>query len=134
MLLLIFFLDDNKIEVAYDKQYRFRVIHAGAEKPLRVSIDDHKLRVFASDGYKFKYKNDEYPKVESIVLNPGERYDFFLKTFSHANVNRNPNYWIRVCMEEVRAFVLLVKICAGYLSFYFSFLCFSMEVKKKKKG
>ncbi|XP_066915217.1 uncharacterized protein [Clytia hemisphaerica] len=71
--------------------YRFRVIGAGSLYPLRISIDNHVLRIIASDGYDFQ----EF-EAESFVINPGERYDFILD----ANQPYG-NYWIRaVSLEE----------------------------------
>ena len=40
--------------VKQGKEYRFRVIHAGAIFPLRVSIDGHSLKIVATDGYDVK--------------------------------------------------------------------------------
>ena len=34
--------------------YRFRVIGAGSLYPLRISVDNHVLRMISSDGYDFQ--------------------------------------------------------------------------------
>ncbi|XP_055883275.1 uncharacterized protein LOC106072733 isoform X3 [Biomphalaria glabrata] len=71
--------------------YRFRVIGAGSLYPFRVSIDEHVLKIVASDG------NDLSPvEVESFIINPGERYDFVIE----AN-QTDKNYWIRAVTLEV---------------------------------
>ena len=49
------------------------MINVGTIYPFRISIDEHDLTVIASDGYDVKPR-----KVESLVINPGERFDFFL--------------------------------------------------------
>ena len=59
--------------------------------PLRVSVDDHKLVVVATDGYDV-----EPMEMESIIINPGERYDFELLADQPVG-----NYWIRVDSTEV---------------------------------
>ena len=71
--------------------YRFRVIQVGTIYPLRVSVDNHKITVVASDGYDLKPV-----EVESFIINPGERFDFILK--ADQNVK---NYWIRANSMEV---------------------------------
>lgn len=78
--------------VEQGKEYRFRVIHAGAMFPLRVSIDGHSLKIVATDGYDVKSRF-----FESFIINPGERYDFVLE--ADENVT---DYWIRVDSMEVR--------------------------------
>ena len=52
---------------------------------LRVSIDNHKLNVFAMDGSDVVTR-----QVESIIVASGERYDFWID----ANEDID-NYWIR---------------------------------------
>ncbi|XP_069141122.1 uncharacterized protein [Argopecten irradians] len=72
-------------DVQLGNTYRFRVINSGALYPIRISIDGHDLTLTASDGFDFK------PVVaESFIINPGERYDFFI-------VAEQPvgNYWVR---------------------------------------
>ncbi|OWF48227.1 laccase-1-like [Mizuhopecten yessoensis] len=71
--------------VQFGNTYRFRVVNAGALYPMRIAIDNHSLTLTASDGFDFK------PVVaESFIINPGERYDFFI-------VAEQPiaNYWVR---------------------------------------
>ena len=61
------------IEVEKDQEYRFRVFNSGATFPFRVSVQGHRIRVTASDGFDF-----EAVPAESLIIHPGERYDFFL--------------------------------------------------------
>ncbi|KAJ8307393.1 hypothetical protein KUTeg_015477 [Tegillarca granosa] len=72
-------------QIEQGQQYRFRVIGAGTGFPFRVSIDNHKLTVIASDGYALKPV-----QAESFIIYPGERYDFLID----ANQTIS-NYWIR---------------------------------------
>ena len=71
--------------------YRFRVIGVGSIYPMRISVDNHVLRVIASDGYDF----EEF-RAESIIINPGERYDFILDADQPYG-----NYWVRAVSLEV---------------------------------
>ena len=78
-------------EVVQSKVYRFRVIGHGTIFPFRISVDDHEISVVASDGY------DVVPTpVESIIINPGERYDFLVTANKSVG-----NYWIRAHSIEV---------------------------------
>ena len=58
-----------------NKQYRFRMIGAQGIFTFRVSIDGHKLKVFATDGVLVKPQ-----EVDFIIIQSGERYDFLLET------------------------------------------------------
>ncbi|CAL1527059.1 unnamed protein product [Lymnaea stagnalis] len=81
----------TKYNVTFNQTYRFHVIGAGNLYPFRLSIDDHPLTLVASDGY------DLQPVVvESIIINPGERYDFFITTNQSVR-----NYWVRAVTLEV---------------------------------
>ncbi|WAR20852.1 LAC4-like protein [Mya arenaria] len=65
--------------------YRFRVITAATYYPLRISVDEHIMKVIASDGFDLK------PLItESFVIFPGERYDFIITCDRPV-----ANYWIR---------------------------------------
>ena len=57
--------------------YRFRLIGAQSLFAYRVSVDEHKLTVIATDG-AFVQPVD----VDYIIIHSGERYDFLLKTKS----------------------------------------------------
>ncbi|XP_052779171.1 uncharacterized protein LOC128216597 [Mya arenaria] len=72
-------------KVTKGNEYRFRVIGTGALYPFRVSVDNHKITVIASDGYDI-----EQVEAESFIINPGERYDFILTADQEVG-----NYWIR---------------------------------------
>ena len=82
------------------KKYRFRVIGTGSLYPLRVSVDNHEILVVATDGYDI----DPW-MVESLVIQPGERYDFILD----ANQPYG-NYWIRGVSLEASTLDLLLRI------------------------
>ena len=77
--------------VTQGQRYRYRVIGVGSIYPLRISVDNHMLKMVASDGYDFQAID-----VESFIINPGERYDFLLE----ANQSYG-NYWIRAVSMEV---------------------------------
>lgn len=68
-------------------RYRFRVINAEfLNCPIKISIDNHTLTAFNSDGYNF-----EAVDVGSIVTYAGERFDFVLNADQPIG-----NYWIRL--------------------------------------
>lgn len=73
--------------------YRFRFIASGAVFPLEVSVDGHKLRVVSTDGLELR----DPQVVDSVILVPGERYDFELNATEAV-----ANYWIRAKTLEVR--------------------------------
>ncbi|XP_060069167.1 uncharacterized protein LOC132549267 [Ylistrum balloti] len=71
--------------------YRFRVINADILYPFRVSVDNHKITVVATDGY------DVQPvSAESFIIQSGERYDFILAADQAVG-----NYWIRAQSLEI---------------------------------
>ena len=85
-------------------QYRFRVIGVGSMYPIRVSIDQHNLKVIASDGYDLKPM-----VVESFIINPGERFDFLVDADQSIG-----NYWLRGESIEVSTVAVLnctVPVC-----------------------
>ncbi|XP_062619135.1 uncharacterized protein LOC134280706 [Saccostrea cucullata] len=71
-------------KVKPQQTYRFRVINAATLYPFRVFVQDHpELTVVASDGFeivKGTGKDSQAIVVESFIIHPGERYDFFLYT------------------------------------------------------
>ena len=69
-----------------NQQYRLRIIATGALYPFLVSVDEHVLSVISSDGYDLEQEN-----ADSIIINPGERYDVMIST----NATSQKNYWIR---------------------------------------
>jgi L-ascorbate oxidase len=73
--------------VEQGEKYRFRLIYPGITMcPIEVSIDNHNLTIIASDGRLLQ----PY-EVTSLVMYPGERYDFIL------NANQIINsYWLKV--------------------------------------
>ncbi|XP_066921710.1 uncharacterized protein [Clytia hemisphaerica] len=76
--------------VTSNKKYRFRVIGSGLIVPLRISVDGHMLSIVATDGYEV-----EPVPVESLIINPGERYDFILTANQTVG-----NYWVRCDSTE----------------------------------
>ncbi|KAJ8301522.1 hypothetical protein KUTeg_020509 [Tegillarca granosa] len=72
-------------EVKEGRKYRFRIIATGALYPFRISIDGHNMSVIESDGYYV-----EPITADSIIINPGERYDVLIHTDKPV-----ANYWIR---------------------------------------
>ena len=68
------------------QNYRFRVINPGILNcPIQISVDDHQLKMIASDGVPF------FPKVvESFLIFAGERFDFVIEAKQAVG-----NYWIR---------------------------------------
>ena len=78
--------------VSSDNTYRFRLIGAQDIFAYRVSVDEHKLMVIATDGAFV-----EKQKVDYIIIHSGERYDFLLKTKTSSEIgNSKPeNFMIR---------------------------------------
>ena len=72
-------------EVEPSQTYRFRLIHTGTMYAFRFSIDGHRLKVMATDGYLV-----EPMEVDYIAIHTGERYDFLLDT-----KQSNGNYWMK---------------------------------------
>ena len=77
-----------------NQKYLFRVINPGAIFGYRVSVDHHQLNMVATDGYDF-----EPYEVESFLINPGERFDFTIKT----DQDPKKNYYIRAFVLAVRS-------------------------------
>ncbi|KAI8124068.1 hypothetical protein FF38_00170 [Lucilia cuprina] len=68
-------------------RYRFRLINAEfLNCPIKISIDNHTLTAFNSDGFDF-----EAVDVGSIVTYAGERFDFVVNADQPVG-----NYWIRL--------------------------------------
>ena len=78
-------------EVEQGGRYRFRMIHAGTHYAFKLSIDNHKLKVMATDGYLV-----QPVEVDYIALQSGERYDFLLE----ANQGSG-DYWMRAETFEI---------------------------------
>ncbi len=53
----------------------FRVVAAMMERALRVSIDQHSIVAFSSDGHDFRPT-----EVQALVVHPGETFDFAIQT------------------------------------------------------
>ncbi|XP_071960009.1 uncharacterized protein [Antedon mediterranea] len=73
--------------VEYGKIYRFRTISGAiTDCGLKVSVDDHKIYMIASDGAAI-----DAQETDSFITYAGERFDFLL----NATKDRK-NYWLRV--------------------------------------
>ena len=70
--------------------YRLRLINGGSVFALKFSIDQHLLKVIASDGIPFA----QSMIVDQLIIGLGERYDVLIDRFS--TINTTINYWIRV--------------------------------------
>ena len=79
--------------VDYGQRYRFRLIGEQTLYAYKVSVDQHKLTVIATDGEDI----EPIAEVDYIIIYSGERYDFIL------NANQDPMkyYWIRAETLEV---------------------------------
>ena len=64
----------ERFKVETGSTYRFRVIGAATLYPMRIYIEGQKLELYGSDAYNLAVDNDT--AVESIIIHPGERYDF----------------------------------------------------------
>ena len=78
-------------EVEHGQAYRFRLIHAGVNYAFRVSINDHNLKVMATDGHLV-----EPVEVDYIYIHSGERYDFLVEANQEID-----NYWMRAETIEI---------------------------------
>lgn len=72
----------------------FRVIGSNAGHPLEIRIGGHKLHVVATDGNPIKPI-----EADSLIVNGGERYDFYINTKGDDNVS---NYFITVKTIETK--------------------------------
>ena len=63
--------------VQQSSRYRFRLIGAQSLFAYRFSIDEHKLRLIATDGHFV-----DPVEIDFIIIHSGERYDFILETKS----------------------------------------------------
>ena len=75
----------NYFNVMQGNCYRFRLIGSQTLFGLKVSIQDHKMTVAATDGLPIVPIED----VDSVIINPGECYDVTVNA-----TNALKNYWI----------------------------------------
>ncbi|XP_073992965.1 uncharacterized protein isoform X2 [Rhodnius prolixus] len=69
------------------KRYRFRLVYNSAIYcPLQISVDNHKMKVFASDTSQF-----QPVEVDSLMISSGERFDFVL-----TGDQPEKCYWMRI--------------------------------------
>ena len=71
--------------------YRFRLIGAQSLYAYKFEIEDHQLRIIATDGQIVHLSRP----LDYIVVHSGERYDFILDTKEEIPSGANGNYWIR---------------------------------------
>ena len=83
----------NIYEVQPGQTYRFRLIHTGTMYAFRFSIDSHKLKVMATDGYLV-----EPVEVDYVALHSGERYDVLVEANQPLG-----NFWIKAETFEIDA-------------------------------
>lgn len=77
--------------VTTNSSTRFRMINSGSTGEFKISFDEHKMLLIATDGY------DLSPLwIDYLFINPGETYDVIV----FAN-NTPGNFWIRVETDEV---------------------------------
>ena len=96
--------------VVQGQQYRFRMVNVGSDFPLKVSIDGHRLRLVATDGY------DVEPILfDMIKIQAGETIDF--EMWANSTVDR---YWFRANTDsisttddEIRAVVIYAPLEEG---------------------
>ena len=75
----------NYFNVSQGNCYQFRLIGSQALYGFKVSIQDHKMTVVATDGLPIV----PIDNVDSVIINPGERYDVIV------DATETPqNYWI----------------------------------------
>ena len=82
----------SEFYVQRGKTYRFRLIGAQANYAYKFYIQDHKLRVIATDGFFIEAIEADY-----LIVNTGERYDFLLE----ANQATGSTFLIRAETLEV---------------------------------
>ena len=70
--------------------YRFHLIGAQSLFAYRVSIDEHKLKVIATDGSFV-----QPVVVDYIIIHSGERYDFLLETKNESVLQNRSDFMIR---------------------------------------
>ena len=80
--------------IEHGSRYRFRLIGAQTLFAYRFSIDGHTLTVVGTDGYWIK----PVENVDFIIINSGERYDFFVDALNETALD---NYWIRAETLEI---------------------------------
>ncbi|CAF1343253.1 unnamed protein product [Rotaria sordida] len=76
--------------VQNNSTYRLRLINSGSVFSLKFSIDQHPLKVIASDGVPFA----QPIIVDQLIIGLGERYDVIIDNLT--TINNTINYWIRV--------------------------------------
>lgn len=78
-------------EVEDNQKYRFRAIGSQTIYAVKLSVDQHKLKVIAVDGFFVQPVTADF-----IIVHTGERYDFVLEASQEVS-----NYWIRAETLEI---------------------------------
>ncbi|UJR32591.1 hypothetical protein I4U23_020051 [Adineta vaga] len=78
------------VSVQNNSSYRLRLINGGSVFSLKFSIDQHPLKVIASDGIPFA----QPIIVDQLIIGLGERYDVIIG--NSPNIDITTDYWIRV--------------------------------------
>lgn len=96
---------------------RFRVVNAGVEPAMDLSIDDHELTLFAMDGYPVPAS--KAVPAKSIYLDAGVRADFFVKfdtpgEFRFKRAPWNVGVTGEVCMVLFKFLEEYVDHCISY--------------------
>ena len=81
--------------------YRFRIIGAQSLYAYKFEVEDHKLRVIATDGQIVHLTGP----LDYIIVHSGERYDFILDTKEEIPPGETGNYWISTETLEVSSTV-----------------------------
>jgi hypothetical protein len=77
------------VVVEPNKAYLFRVIGANSGLALQIRVGGHKMTIVSVDGNKIK----PIKQVDSLVVNAGERFDFYIETKDYFD---QTNYFIVV--------------------------------------
>ena len=77
----------DEIKVVKNKKHGFRVVNAGTDFALEISIDQHTLTVDGTEAGNI----EEIDNIDSIILGVGERIEFEI----NADQDPSVNYWIR---------------------------------------
>ena len=94
--------------VGLSVSYCFRIIGAQSLCAYKFKIEDHKLRVIATDG-QIVHLTGPY---DYIIVHSGERYDFILDTKETVPSGAGGNYWIRAETLEASSTLRDGRLCS----------------------
>ena len=106
--------------VTAEKQYRFRLVGVQGNYAFRVSIQNHRMKLLATDSVDVTTDHiTEF--VDYIIINPGERYDFIPVPLESSPTG---SYWIVMetleSPEELSERTYCVEGHRGYAVLYYS--------------